>query len=180
MNHLNGKAPWLQIISWALRLQTHTPNHPERFSKNITSYFHSQQALTAGRAGKCGERTFWKASRFHSCSLNARQTGDVHPVKTPLLPFWNWNFSSVQFKKPFISLLQVSFPPCSIAREIHTRGREAPRLEQRWASLSHSFMQHTSSNIQMDVTAPAEHIRPVIHVFQLLSNFISDKGAKSF
>lgn len=45
-------------------------------------------------------------------------------------------------------------------------------------------MQYTSLNIQMDVTATlpdlTEHIRPVIHVFQLLLNFILDKGVKNF
>lgn len=45
-------------------------------------------------------------------------------------------------------------------------------------------MQYTSLNIQRDVTAMlpdlTEHIRPVIHVFQLLLIFILDKGVKNF
>lgn len=68
-------------------------------------------------------------------------------------------------------------------RNSHWKKQSSTSTLQTWTS-SLSFMQYTSLNIQMDVTAMlpdlTEHIRPVIHVFQLLLNFILDKGVKNF
>lgn len=147
----------------------------------MTFNWHSQWALTLCREGKCGKWTFWEAcSTFHAYSLNARQlktfTLQAITAKTCLLRFWNWT--------PFISLL-YNFTP-SLNGLLPEKFTLKAKLNVYVASMNFkSFIYAiTSVNIQMDVTAMlpdlTEHIRPAIHVFQLLLNFILDKGVKNF